>query len=136
MTWPLHTKPPRTWVRPLANLGFEVMHSSDFIGERRIGYRQKFEDANAAAQEHHDRSLALIAMVEEVEGSELDIFTPPPALWGTEMRPDKRKGPAVKRGLKVILLAGGDRLVGYLKPSPPASPMLHSIDRKGLLTWR
>ena len=81
MSYPLHTKPPRTWVRPLDNLGFEVMHSSDFIGERRIGYRHRFEDANALATREHNKALDLIEIVEESMGREVDILMPVLELW-------------------------------------------------------
>ena len=81
MSYPLHTKPPRTWVRPLENLGFEVMQSSSIIGDRCIGYRQRAEDANAIAQEHHDRALALLGMVGDAEGREVDILMPVLELW-------------------------------------------------------
>ena len=76
MTWPLDTTPPRTWVRPLANIGYEVMISSDRIGERRAAYRINLDEANAIALRHHEKALDLIAAVEEVQGRKLDILMP------------------------------------------------------------
>lgn len=52
-------KVSRIWVRPLENLGFEVMCTADVIASRRIGFRQQAVDANELASDIHRHAVIL-----------------------------------------------------------------------------